>query len=330
MALSNSFDFTVTAADVVQGALEKLNVLEAGESVDADDQALALRELNKLVKQWGHPADGSQGMPVWLRKLVYLFLAKGTRVYTIGPSQDRAAQTYTRTTISAAEAAGQTVISITNGASIATGAIIGIVLDDGTLHWSTVTSGGSATPTINDALASAAAAGNTVFYYTPVSGAGNSIVFRPTRVLTAVLRDVNNVDQPVDVYDRMELPVFEGVGDKTTQADPLAIFVEHLYQTARITLDCAAQDVTKVLRMWVLSPVDDIDASTDSLNFPPEWTPALEWELAKRCAPSFRAPWAEVMQANWQQATAIARSANPRGFEGGFHAEDGAEDEMTL
>ena len=83
MALSNSFDLTSTAADVIQAALEDLQIVSAGESVDSDDQALALRALNKLVKQWSSPADGSPGLKVWLRKTIHMVLAEGTRTEVV-------------------------------------------------------------------------------------------------------------------------------------------------------------------------------------------------------------------------------------------------------
>lgn len=335
MALSNSFDLTSTAADVIQAALEDLQVVIAGESVDSDDQALALRALNKLVKQWSNPADGSPGMKVWLRKQVYLFLAEGTREYSVGPGGVRATESYSTTTISAAEAAGQTVISLTDGSGTANSDIIGIEQDDGTLHWSTISSGGgTSTPTIASALTVAAAAGNRVFYYTPVNSQ-NYLPFRPLEVLSAMLREYNSAGEAVDstrldVFSREELPYFEQISNKAETADPVALFVEPRITTTRITLDAAALDVAKLVRLVVLSPADDLDAATDTIAFPPEWFAALEWELAKRIAPAFGKTWTPLHNDNWTQATAIARATNPRGFLGGFRAWDADEDSGTL
>lgn len=335
MALSNSFDYTVTAADIIVGALEKLGVVESGETADSDDRALALRELNKLVKQWSHPADGSPGLKVWLRKTVYMFFAYTTREYLLGVSGVRATETYGTTTISAAEAAGQTTISVTDGAGTATSDVIGIELDSGVLHWSTISSGAAGnSPVIAASLPTAAAAGNRVFYYTPVSSQ-NYLPFRPLEVISAMLRYYNSsgtaYDSPgLDVYSREELPYFEQTSDKAAMADPTCIFVEPLRTQTRITLDSAALNVDKLLRLKVLSPADDLDADTDNVAFPPEWFSALEWELAKRMAPSFRAPWGQTHEANWNQCTAIARQANPRGYMGGYRAVDGDEDSGTL
>jgi hypothetical protein len=331
VALSNSFDYTTDAAGVILGSLEKLGVVEAGETPDTDDSALALRELNKLVKQWSHPADGAPGLKVWLRKTIHLFLAEGTREYLLGPSGVRAAETYYTTTIDVAEASGQTILSVAATTSMSNSDIIGVEQDDGTLHWSTVASFSAGdTVTLALALTAAAAVGNRVFYYTPVASQ-IYLPYRPLEVISAHLRYYNTDGEAIDgtrldVYFRDELPVFESVSNKSDMADPSMLFVEPLRTQTRITLDAAALNVDKLIRMVVLSPADDLDADTDSLAFPPEWIAALEWELAKRCAPAFRAPWAQTHEANWNQATAIARQANPRGFLGGFRAVDGDED----
>lgn len=332
MAVSNSFDYSLTASEAVQSALEKIGVLEAGETVDSDDQSLALRELNKLVKQWSHPSDGSEGMKVWLRRFVYMFLAKSTRVYNIGPSGDRATESYSSTTIRTAEAAGQTVIDVTSVTGMTANDIIGVEQDDGTLFWSTInTTGAGPTVTLNAALTDAAAAGNLVFWFTPVTGAGNSIPYRPSEVIFCLVRDENGEDTPVDVYSREQWPAFEEISPKTTEVDmPGAIFVENKRTQMQITLDYAAGEVTNILRLLVYAPVDDLDSASNDLAFPQEWFSAVEWELARRLASSFKYQWSQLDQVNWEQATAIARRTNPRGFTGGFRPQDGDECEESL
>jgi hypothetical protein len=334
VALSNSYNFATTAAEVIQGALEKIHVVIAGESVDSDDQALGLRELNKLVKQWSHPADGAPGMKTWLRKTLYLFFAEGAREYAIGPSQDRATETLGRVLLGADEAAGQTTITLAT-AGPANSDIIGIAQSDGTLHWSTVSSGGGTTTIVIGAATTVdAVSGATVFYFTPVTGAGNSVPYRPLEVISATLRkwdsSGNPDDVPVDVYYREERREFEYVSRKSAMSDPTAVLIEVMRTFTRVTLDQSAKNVTKVLRMVVTAPADDLDNATDDLNFPIEWSSALEWELAKRLAPTFRAGWNNEQESSWTQATGIARSANPRGYVGGFIADEGLEDCGTL
>jgi len=332
VATSNSFDFSLTAADACQSALEKVKAVVAGESVDADDQALALRELNKLVKQWSHPSDGSEGMKVWLRRFVYMFLAEGQRVYLLGPSGDEATESYTQTTIRLAEAAAQTVLDVVSTTGMIAADIIGIELDDGTLHWTTIVSiGAGPVVTITTGLPSAAAIGRRVFWYTPVSGAGNSIPYRPVEIIFASVRDDSGNDTPMDVFQREQWGEFELVSPKTTEADvPVSLFYEPKRTQGQITLDSASGDVTYVLRLLLYAPVDDLDAASNDLAFPQEWFAAVEWELAKRLSTPFEYPWTQTDQDNWSQATVIARKTNPRGFTGGFRSVDSSEYDPNL
>ena len=50
MATSGSWDYSLTAANVIDMALENIGVLAAGATVASADQTLALRRLNVIVK----------------------------------------------------------------------------------------------------------------------------------------------------------------------------------------------------------------------------------------------------------------------------------------
>ena len=130
------------------------------------------RKLNMLCKQWMGTPDYAPGLKTWTNKRAYLFLQKGEGVYTLGPTTtatgatNKWATSYVTTTIGAAEAAGQTVLTMTDGSIFSDTNRIGIQLNTGYIQWTTV----SGAPSGNDvtvavALTSAAAAGNRVFGY---------------------------------------------------------------------------------------------------------------------------------------------------------------------
>lgn len=313
MATSGSWDYLVTAAQLIQVALEDIGVVESGETLSSEDQDMALRRLNYLVKQWQGTADMAQGLKVWTRQRVTLFLAVGQQTYTVGPAStdSRATTTYGRTTISAAEAIGQTVISITSNTdttnypgttvTMTSGDIVGIQLDDGTIQWTTISGTPSSTMTISVALTVAAAAGNYVYWFTSRAQRFPTIEF-------ATLRDENLIDVPLQIY--REVAQYESLTNKTATGDPWAILVEPLRLNTRITLTGQPSDVTKQLRLTVIYPAEDYDGSTNDIAYPQEWFAALEWELAKRCAPAFERPWTQAMETNWAAATTIARQLN--------------------
>ncbi len=317
MATSGSWNYSVTAADVIKMAMEDIGVLTPGETISAEDQDAGLRRLNYIVKQWQGDADMSQGMKVWTRQRITLFLAKGQQKYLVGPAATdaRATTAYGRTTISTAEAVGQTAISITAttdtttdpGTTVTMTAsdIIGIEQNDGTMHWSTIVStGGGPIVTINDATSAAAAAGNYVYWFT-------SRAQRFPVIDSAVLRDENRNDTLLRVFrEASEYDV--GIVDKYADGDPTCILVEPLRIATRITLDSQPTGVDKQIVLSVLYPAEDYDAAANDIAYPQEYFAALEWELAKRCAPMYGRPWTQDMNDNWKAATGIARNLNPQ------------------
>jgi hypothetical protein len=316
MATSGSWDYSRSALQIISAAFEDLGVLIPGGTVASADSALALVRLNHLVKQWQGDADGFPGLHLVHRQRVTLFLAKGQQTYLIGPASTNARATtlYGRTTIDAAEAAGQTVISVTatsdttttpGTTSTATASdFIGIEQDDGTIHWSTVSSiSAGDTITIGDALASAAAVGNYVWWFT-------SRAQRFPAIESAVLRDENYTDTPLTVYTDVR-EYEEGVSDKYADGDPTCILVEPLRITTRVTLDAQPTDVTKTIVLTVQYPAEDYDDTANDIAFPQEYLAALEWELAFRLAPAYGSVWTPVMEANRQNALSTARRLNP-------------------
>jgi hypothetical protein len=314
MSTSGSWNFSVTASNIIQTAYEDLKVIEPGGTVASADSTLALDRLNKLVKQIQGRSDMLPGLKVWTRHRITLFLAKGQQKYLVGPASTdaRATTAYGRTTLSAAEALGQTTISITSNTDTTTDPgttvtmtasdIVGIQLDDGTIHWSTISGTPSSTMTIDDSLASAAASGNYVWWFT-------SRAQRFVDIESAVLRDENRNDTPLDVY-RTSQAYEQGVSDKYSDGDPTCILVEPLRIATRVTLDSQPTDVTKQIVITALYPSEDYDATTDDIAYPQEYLAVLGWELAFRLSPSV-GMWTPEHQANYQRAWQLAANLNP-------------------
>src|SRR3990167_2641299 len=235
MATSGSYDYSLTAPQVIAAAYEDLGAIPAGGTVASADSTMALTRLNLIVKQYQGKSDGAPGIKVHTRQRVTLFLAKGQQTYLVGPatSDARAATSYGRTTLDAAEAAGQTVISVTattdttteSGTTITMNEsdIIGIQTDDSggdDIHWSTITSVAAGdTVTIAVALPTArpAASGNYVYWFT-------SRAQRFPVIESAVLRNSDRIDTDLTIYrDVREYDV--GVGDKYADGTPTSILV---------------------------------------------------------------------------------------------------------
>lgn len=315
MATSGSWNFGLTAATAIQDAAENLGVLQPGGTIVTAHQTAMLRKLNLIVKQWQGMSDFAPGLKVHTRQRISLFLAKGQQRYLIGPAStdSRAATAWGRTTISANEAALQTELSITSNVDTTTAPgttvtmtasdIIGIEQNDGTIHWSAISGTPGATATIASAITVAANAGNYVYWFTARAQ-------RFVHIESALLRDENYKDTPLDVYRSVE-EYEKGVSDKYADGDPTCILVEPRSLNTAVTLDAQPSDVTKTIILTVLYPGEDLDATTDDLSFPQEWYRPITWQLTIDSAPMFSKPVTNEMKMLRDEALMMARNANP-------------------
>lgn len=303
MPSSNSVDYTVSAADIIADALANIGELPAGETVSADDTVFCLGKLQRLVKQWQGTADFAPGLKMWSRKRAYLFLQDAQSEYSLGPSGDHATATYYSTTLDADELAGQTILSVASTTSMTNADNIGIVLDDDSVHWTTISSFSAGdTVTIAVALPSAAASGSRVFWYT-------TKMRRPVQILTAVLRDTDTQDSPMHP---MTLEAYEGLGDKTGTGDPLFYYYEPQLTNGKLYLDVTPTDTTKVVRLVYYSPIEDFDAQTDTADLPQQWYRALGYQLAMDIAPAYGRPLTPELKILRDESLLIARNADPQ------------------
>ena len=282
-------------------ALENLGVLRVGGTITSAQSTFSLRRLNVIAKQYQGTSDGAQGIKVHTRQRITMMLAVGQQSYLIGPASTdaRASTALYRQTLDAAEAGGQTVLSVTDTSDTTTypgttgtmtaSDIIGIELDDGTIQWTTVSSiSAGDTVTVADALTSAAASGNYVWWFT-------SRAQRFPVIDSAVLREAGYTTTPLDVYTEVRQYEY-GVSDKYANGTPTAILVEPLRIATRITLNSQPTDVQQQIILTVLYPSEDYDATTDDISFPQEALRFLSWELAFEIHPAFKAKWTQGME----------------------------------
>jgi len=111
MATSGSYNFDVTALDILTEALELIGVLGIGESIDASESESDLRTLNLMLKSW------QSKVGIWLNKEVSLFFEVGKFKYSIGPTGDHCAANAVKTEVATAASSGAAslVIDSTTG-----------------------------------------------------------------------------------------------------------------------------------------------------------------------------------------------------------------------
>lgn len=301
MATSGDYAYSVTALDIITTALEDIGALSFGDSIPGEQVPVALRKLNLIVKQWSGKVDFAPGLKMWTRKRIYVFLQKAQKEYSLGPSGDNATTSYATTTLSASVANGASSVTLTSATGISTGDNIGIELDSGSIHWTTATMSGS-TATLGAVLTGAAASGNRVFAYTTKA-------MRPLDIETGLIRDVDGLDTPVDVA--LTLEDYQSIGEKGADGTPDGLYFEAQRTNATVFLNREPDDVTKVLVLSVLVPVQDLTETADDVDFPQEWFRALAAQLAlDLCLPFGRSVPPELKLIR-DEAVQMAQSAYP-------------------
>lgn len=311
MPTSGSWDYSVTALQVITSAAEDIGAIANGQSLDSDDLATMLRTLNLLVKQWQGTSDKFPGLKVWTRQRLVIFPVSDQARYLIGPAStdDRASVNSLATTLGAAKADSATAITVTSTTGMTAADVIGFVTTAGTLGWSTISSVDSATGlTIAANSIGVAASGNVVYTYT-------SKAQRFVELEAASLRDNSSVGQPIDISLAVYTDVqqYEAVVQKLASGDPTAILIEPQRLNTAVTMNFAAANMYRTLRLTVIYPSEDYDnaAGSDDIAYPQEYFAALEWELARRCAPKFGRVWTADLQQQWVVAVQEGINFNP-------------------
>lgn len=304
MATSGSVDFSVNRDEIIYEAMELIGVKGVDQTPTANDIATCSRTLNLLVKQWQSNTDFAPGLKAWSRKRATLLLQKDQYEYSLGPSGDNWTSSYVRTTLTDDEATSSVSISVNSTSGISGGDYVGVELDSGEIHWTTVNGApGGGVVTLTSGLSSNATEGNYLWAYTAKAR-------RPIRMLTAALRDRNNNDTPLKF---MSLEEYESLPKKGQPGDPGRLFYEPTLSTGTVYLDVSPSDTTKVIRVVYLAAIEDFDAINDTPDYPQEWFKALCWGLARDIWPKFwtSKKWPDDYERRYIETLAIARQSNP-------------------
>jgi hypothetical protein len=274
MATSGSYSFGRTRDQIIKAAARKVSAIDPGEEPDADLVTDFAEALNAMVKHWQ-----GQGIHIWRTAEGVLFPQLDQVRYTLSSSStDHATESFVQTTISAAEASGQTVISVTSSSGMSVSDNIGIQVDDGTLHWTTISSIASNDVTIASGIDAAAAAGNLVFAYT-------TKLVRPLSILSARrFNAVSLLDTPISLYDRIE---YEEFPNKTTEGTVNGIYYDRRggANSSGLLYTWPEPDSTdELIKFTFARPIQDFSTSSDDPDLPQEWIEALTWNLARRMA----------------------------------------------
>ena len=280
MTTSGSSDFSLTRNQVIARAGRLIGAIKAGETMGSGEITDFAEALNAMVKAW----QAKSNMKVWTVTEATLFPQVEQSQYALSlSSTDHATQSYAATDLTADAVSGATSISVSAIAGMASGDHIGVVVNDGSLYWTTVNGAPSGTTvTLTAGLSEAANAGAAVFTYT-------TKIVRPLKIVDVRRSNISSaietpLSPPLARLDYQHLP------NKSQTGTINQCFYDPQLATGYLYLWQPPSAVTDLVKFTWHRPLMDFDAAGDTPDMPQEWYQALAYNLAVVMAPEYDIP----------------------------------------
>ncbi len=281
MTTSGTVAFNFNRNQIILAAMRKIKVISSGETPSAQLVQDFSDQLNTFVKSLD-----AIGLHLWTEAEAILFLQPNQIAYDFGATAtDHATEIHTATTLAGSGALGASTIVVTSATGIVTAYNIGIVLDSGSIFWTTV----NGTPvgmtvTLAATITGTAAAGNAVYTY-------QTNIVRPLRIVSARRYNfASAIDTQTMVFSRID---YRNQPNKTATGTVTQWFYDPkggANVNGRLHLWPSPPDVTNAVKFTWCRPIQDFTTAANNPDLPQEWLDALIWNLAYRMAPEFPVP----------------------------------------
>lgn len=114
---------------------------------------------------------------------------------------------------------------------------------------------------------------------------GGTQITRPIEVIEARLRDTNGIDNPLTLCRNRTQ--FTSISDKASSGDATHVWYDPVPVNGRLYVWPVADDATKNIIFTMRKTIDDMDASANDFDGPPEVLDAISWNLAVNLAPEY-------------------------------------------
>lgn len=294
MTTSNSSDFNRTRDEIIKAAYRKIGAIRANETPNAKLITDGAEALNAMVKHWQ-----GRGIHVWTVSEATLFPQPGQIRYTISDASgsDHVTQSFVSTAVRIEAALGSTVISVDSIDGFSDGDFIGIVVDDGSVHWTTINGAPAALNiTITTGIDDSAGVGNKIYAYT-------SKIVRPLKIVDARWVDAGTGYETPTInmmarLDYRRLPNKEQPGAVTNA------FYDPQLSAGFLNLWHVPSAFDGYINFTWHRPIQDFDAAGDNPDLPQEWLRTLIWNLAMEVGPEF-----DIPEQKWNRVVAMATTS---------------------
>ena len=183
MSSSGNYVFSASRNSIINAAFRLIGYIREHGAMPADVLVDATETLNMMQSAWQ-----AEGIAMWKKRDVTLFMQKAVASFNIGPSGDNATLTPYDTELADDADSGDSTIEVDDDTDITNGDYIGIELDTGLFQWTTVNGVPAANVvTLTDVLTGDTSENNLVVNYTTKSQ-------RPMEIIEARIRNSQDID----------------------------------------------------------------------------------------------------------------------------------------
>lgn len=268
MTVGTTNTFSQNRNQIINRAMAALGIKTTQRVLTAAEINEASDELNIMIKSW------KTKNYLWKTAEGTLFLVNGQEFYKLDGLTANATENYNQTTTTADAAAAATSIVVTATTGFVIGYNIGIVQDNNTILWTTITNIVGLTITLNSALTYATTSGNNVYVY-------QTKITRPEFIDSLRIRSFTGADLPTIALAR---DTYFNIPVKTNSARPNQWYYDKQLSYGTIYLWPTPNSVSDVVKFTFQKMFFDVNEGNTDVDFPVEWINALSLNLALRMA----------------------------------------------
>jgi hypothetical protein len=267
MTTSGTNTFNLTGNEIIDLSLARIGVKTLNRKPTNEEILQARKILNAMVKSWKN-----KGLNLWKSTQGTLFLTPGQRIYKLDGVTANATESYTFDTIAVNAISGAMSITVNDPTKFTIGYFIGIMQDDNTSKWTTITNIVGPVITLASALTANASIGNYIYCYQtkinrPEGVSSFQLFITPTQSVSNVIYSNNSY---------FNIPTLETTGISNI------IYYDKQLTYGNIDVWPVPNVNTYLATFTFQKQFDDFNSSTDTPDFPPEWLETIYLGLAER------------------------------------------------
>lgn len=284
MTTSGTQSFKSTRDQIIIASLRKLGVYGQGRTVSADDLETCIYHLNLILKLWS-----TDGLHLWEKNEGVLYLSQYGAKYSLGNASTDAKVTLASdeivTQLDGALATSATAVAVTSTTGMAVADYIGVILEDKSLHWTTIaTIPSSTTLTLTTGVTGVANDEALVYTFT-------NKIFKPLRILGA--RIVTGIDnggtstKTEVLLNSIGYKDYFDLNAKTNNGRTNSFHYNPKLLNGNMYIWPRPSDCNYRIEFTYERVIEDINTATQNFDIPAEWEIVLVYQLAGYISPEF-------------------------------------------